>query len=168
LPAREGKRKMKSLGVFESRQRSTAISGGDLSATDRLGRLFGDLRFINVSHLLSLPNRCSVQCQKLPAGDAGSHTVMTPIGLCVEQSVGRERTVELISCDDVIHLPSAIGACSSCGSGLFAVIRTYLPDTGKAVETGIYVGCTNCDQEVGTEFLVKVRDWVRSNYRVRR
>ncbi len=78
----------------------------------------------------------------------------------------RESTVEYIKCDDVIHIPVAIAACSGCRSSLFAIIRTFLPDTGEPVKSGIYDGCTHCEMEVGLQELAKVRDWVYSNWRV--
>jgi hypothetical protein len=75
--------------------------------------------------------------------------------------------MRFIKCDDVIHVPSESATCPKCMSDLFAVIATYLPDTGEAIGAGIYVGCTNCDAEIDPPVMVGVREWVYANYRVK-
>lgn len=68
---------------------------------------------------------------------------------------------------DIVNFPVDLEACPACAGGLFAVVRTYFADTGEPVESGIHVGCLNCDAEIGVPILTAVRLWVSSNYRVK-
>jgi hypothetical protein len=75
--------------------------------------------------------------------------------------------MKVLGSHDVVNIPADQGACPACGGGLFAVVRTYFADTGEPVEDNIYVGCVDCDVEVGGPSAKALRHWVSSNYRVK-
>jgi hypothetical protein len=67
---------------------------------------------------------------------------------------------------DVVYTPTDHGTCAACGGGLFAIIHAYFADTGEPLESGVQVGCVNCDFEI-TDPIVTVVKLVLSNYRVK-
>jgi hypothetical protein len=68
---------------------------------------------------------------------------------------------------DVIYVPPEHGSCPSCGWALFAVVRTYMAETGEPVETNIQLGCIDCEVEIGGPLAQSLRHWIGSNYRVK-
>jgi hypothetical protein len=74
--------------------------------------------------------------------------------------------VKALSPHDTISVPTILATCPACTSGLFALVRSYFADTGEPIENSIFVGCVNCDAEIGSPVLNDVRQWVHSNYRV--
>ncbi len=73
----------------------------------------------------------------------------------------------LIGPHDVVYIPGERGKCPACGGGLFAVVHTYLADTGEPVKSGIHVGCVDCDAEIADPLRSELRDWISSNFRVK-
>ena len=68
---------------------------------------------------------------------------------------------------DVIYIPADQGICPACGGGLFAVVHSYFDDTGEPLESGIHVGCVDCEVEIDGRIAAGLRKWVLSNYRVK-
>lgn len=67
---------------------------------------------------------------------------------------------------EAIYVPADQGTCPACGAGLFATVRMFFADSGKPVDSAIYVGCVDCDVEIGDPLLQKVQRWVTSSHRV--